>query len=750
MKHPALAEAAVWLLAHHGRHCSVQALFADIGMPGPLGIDHTLRALGEQGFKASVLERRLEDIHPLLMPVVLLLDAGDACVLLARLDIDDPDGRCYKILLPGDQEVVQCLTPAELGARYSGFILAATPNPNTREDKLSPAWSVDPTRHWLWGTLRRFLPYYRSAMVAALLSNVLMLATGLVTAVIFDKVIPNQAFVTLWALAAGGAIAVIFDLLSRQLRSHLIDTAGKKADLMLGSMLFRQSLGLRMEHRPESAGAHSHHMAQIETVRDFFASATLSTFTDLPFIVLFIGMTFLIGGNVGWVLVAAVPLLITMALLMQRTLRRSTHSSMKQQADVQGLMVEALEGMEDLKSIGAQGRFQQRFEAAGAAGAEAAIRTRRVSSFTSNVSAVAQQLVTLIILVLGVYLIDAQQLSAGAMIACVMFGARAIAPLNSVVSLASRYQAARAAMLALDKLMSLPQERDLSRQYVKPPALTGRIALRKVDFAYPGKGEHEAPLVLQDINLQFAAGEKVAILGRIGCGKSTVLRLLAGLYQPVQGAVEVDGMDLRQLDPADFRPVVGFVSQEPRLFKGSLRENVLMGRAGASADDLTDVARLTGLDRLVSAHPEGWELPVGEMGNLLSGGQRQLVALARSLLVRPTMLFMDEPTSSMDAQSEVAFLRQLREATRHCTLIIVTHRPAVLELVERVVVMEAGRVVLDGPRDKVLAAVAGRTPARAAPTANAEVAPNAGPAEASPVAAPAPAPAGESVAASAA
>jgi len=643
---------------------------------------------------------------------VLILNEGSACILLSRLPENTEDLRRYKILIPGEQAVIQCLTEQEMRACYSGRILAATPQfdqTDTAASALNDSpWTMASDSHWLWGTLRRFLPYYRSAMIAALLSNVLMLVTGLVTAVIFDKVIPHQAFVTLWALAAGGLIAVVFDFISRQLRSHLVDTAGKKADMLLGSMLFRQTLGLRMENRPASVGIHSHQMSQIETVRDFFSSATVSAFSDLPFIFLFIGMTFVIGGSVGWVLVAAVPVLVLMALMMQRTLRKAMQASMKHQADLQGLMVESLEGMEDLKATGAQGQFLRRFEAATTASATAAIQARRMSAVTSNMSAVSQQLITLIILVWGVYLIDAKELSPGAMIACVMFGARAVAPLNSIVSLASRYQGARAALIALNRLMALPQEREATRRYLQAPVFKGRLAMREVAFSYPAQQEAAAPVVLRQVNLQVNPGEKIAILGRIGSGKSTVLRLLAGLYQPTGGTVEIDGMDLRQLDPADYRPHIGFVSQEPRLFDASLRENVLMGRTDDDATRLSEVAALTGLDRLVADHPLGWEMPVGEMGNLLSGGQRQLVALARALVTKPKLLLMDEPTSSMDAQSELAFLRQLRLAAQDCTLIMVTHRPAVLDLASRILVIDDGRLVLDGPRRQVLDALSGQ------------------------------------------
>jgi ATP-binding cassette subfamily C protein LapB len=329
--------------------------------------------------------------------------------------------------------------------------------------------------------------------------------------------------------------------------------------------------------------------------------------------------------------------------------------------------------------------------------------------------------VTLAMLVWGVYLIHAGEISGGALIGSVMFAGRAIGPLSSVVSLATRYQGARAAMTALDKLMAQPTERESGRAYVANHEINGRIGLHEVSFAYPQQGSDAAPKVLKGVNLKFEPGEKVAILGRIGSGKSTVLRLLAGLYQPTEGMVEANGIDLRQIDPPDFRARVGFVSQEPRLFNGSLRENVTLGRASVDATRLAEVARITGMDRMISGHPQGWELPVGEMGGLLSGGQRQLVALARCLVTQPQILLMDEPTSSMDAQSEILFLRQLKEAAGNRTLVVVTHRPAVLDLVNRVVVVDGGKVIMDGSKGQVLAALSGAKPAA---SATGEAAPN--------------------------
>jgi ATP-binding cassette, subfamily C, bacterial LapB len=723
----ALAHAISWLTGHHGAERTPESLLAGLPASGRLGPDQALRALQEAGYNAGLVQRRVGELHHLLLPAVLLLKEADCCIVVRRRD----DG-LYDIVMPGREHSACTATKAELESEYTGVAWGATPNP--LPDKVHAGEEASLTRnpgsHWLWGTMRRFIPYYRAALLAAMLSNVLMLVSGLATSVIYDKVIPHQAYVTLWSLAVASALALGFDMMARQLRAYLIDMAGRKADLIVGSLLFRQTLALRMEHRPASAGAYAHHLAQVEQMREFFASATLSAISDLPFIVVFVGMTFAVGGPLGWVLVIGIPLLMALSTLIQGSLRRAMSSHMQQQADLHGVLVEAVDGLEDLKAAGAQGRFLRMYEQATAAAATAMLRTRAITSWTMNISAITQQLVTMVMLVWGVYLIDEKVITGGALIGAVMFATRAVAPLSSVTSLATRYQGARAAMRALDEVMRKPVEREAGKVYLPKRELSGRIGLADIGFSYPATGGVEGPRVLKGLSLRFEPGERVAILGRIGSGKSTVLRLLAGLYQPSEGHVEVDGIDLRQIDPADFRARVGFVAQDPRLFNGTLRDNVLLDRPSADPTRLVDVARLTGLERLIAAHPQGWELPVGESGALLSGGQRQLVALARCLVTKPQILLMDEPTSSMDAQSEVAFLRQLKEACGKCTLLLVTHRPAVLELVTRIVVVDAGRVVMDGPKDQVLAALSGKPPAvQAAPAGNVHMHPAAQPVE---------------------
>ncbi len=721
----ALAQSLVWLTRHHGNERSVASLFEGQQISGLVGPDQALRALREAGYNAGLVQRAIGDFHDLLLPVVLLLRNGDACLLLARRPQGAGPAICTVRMpgqaAPGQPDAELMATETELAAEYSGLALVATPQ--VRPTTLSPHASAEEANallrgqgHWLWGTMRRFIPYYRAALLAALLSNTLMLVTGTITSVIYDKVIPHQAFVTLWALAIAGGLALVFDLAARQLRTYLIDLAGKKADLLVGTLLFRQSLGVRMEHRPESAGAYSHIVGQIELVRDFFSSASLSAISDLPFVLIFIVMIFVMAGPLGWVMVIAVPMILGAAWLIQGSLRRATRANIQQQADLHGLLVEAVEGIEDIKATGAQGRFLHQYEQSTAASAQSQLQSRRLTSLTMNLSMVSQQVVTLVMLVWGVYLIEAKVISGGALMGGVMFAMRAIGPLTTVVMLTTRYQGAQAAMRALDRVMQQPTEREPGRSYIPVREVSGRVALSDVSFSYPAPPGQDAPKVLRSVTLRFEPGERVAILGRIGSGKSTILRLVAGLYRPSDGMVDVDGVDLRQLDPSDFRAGVGYVPQDSRLFNGTLRDNVLLGRASADPTRMVAVAKLTGLARVAESHPLGWDLQVGESGGLLSGGQRQLVALTRSLITEPRILLMDEPTSSMDAQSEVAFLRQLQQATKGCTLVVVTHRPAVLELVQRIIVIDAGKVVMDGPKAQVLAALSGAKPAaQAAP-----------------------------------
>ncbi len=724
-----LLEAVMWLCRHHGLERTEHSLTQGGRSDQPITPGRATELLRQAGFSATVVKRPPSKILGLLMPVVLLLKNGDAVILMRRVGERSArsGGARYEVVMPGTGNEVCTATEAELMPEYSGYALLAALRPQaTHSGAAGDEGEAD--GHWFWSTIRNYMPYYRGAMVAALLSNLLMLVTGLFTSVVYDKVIPHQAMATLWSLGSAALLAIAFDFVAKQLRGHLIDIAGKKADLAMGEQLFDKAINIRLENRPESAGAFAHKLSQIEIVREFSTSASTAVMTDMPFIAVFIFMTFVVAGQLALVVLFAVPVILVMSFSIQRVLRKQMSANMAQHADLHGTLVSVVEGMEDVRAAGAEAYFAERYRSANIAAANSSLKARTIGGVANHMTLITQPLVTVIMLIWGVTLIQENKLTSGALIGAVMFASRALTPLNSVVMLAGRFQGARAAMRALNELMATPTHREPGKVYLARPEIQGQLALRDVSFAYPHGTRTHAPQVLKDINFEIRPGERVAILGKIGSGKSTILRLLGGLYEPTGGFVEADGIDLRQIDPTDFRSHVGFVSQEPRLFEGSLKDNVMLGRAHARMGRFLEVARQTGLDKLAAAHPMGYDMPVGEMGSLLSGGQRQLVALARCLVTQSQILLMDEPTSSMDAQSEMGFIQHLKSSVESQTLVVVTHRPALLSVVDRIIVVDNGRMLADGPKAKVLALLAGQNPSQQPQPVPAAVAPAAQPA----------------------
>lgn len=598
------------------------------------------------------------------------------------------------------------VSEADLQESYGGYALVATLKPKLdarANDLLLP--KAQSEGHWLFSTLWRYRHYFYSAALAALLANILTLASTFFTMNVYDRVIPTQAYVTLWSLAIGVLIAIVFEFTSRQVRAYLIDVAGKKADLILGSKLFRQVMAMRMENKPQSSGTFANQLRDFEAVRDFVTSATLATLSDLPFCLLFMLIIYMIGGPLAIVPVLAIPIILIVSVIIQWPLGRYMEENIREISLKQGLLIESIEGLEALKAAQGEGMMQKRWDDFSALAAASSMKTRYLSMLTSNFVTFIQQITTVCIVVFGVYLIHAGELTMGAMIGVVILSSRSLAPLASVVGLALRYQHAKTALKSLNQLMETPTDRDDSINYLPTPKFTGNMRLKKVGFTYPMPGTMVAPRILDNININIQAGERIAIVGKIGSGKSTLLRVMARLFQPSSGQLFIDGVDATQVDPADWRAAVGYVGQDCRLFYGTLRHNVIIGNPGVSTEEFLRVVRLTGLDRVAARHPLGFDMPIGEMGNGLSGGQKQLVALARCLLLRPKILLMDEPTSSMDVMTENLFLRRLKEAMQGQTLIIVTHRMSVLSLVERLIVLEDGRVVKDGPKEQVIASL---------------------------------------------
>jgi ATP-binding cassette subfamily C protein LapB len=706
-----LLQSVSWICDYYNLGRSPQALTAGLPKVGLLTPSLAMRSLANAGLTAGMVERPVRALPEQLMPIILLRKDRGGCILQGRrLDPDAEDKRSclYQLVLPEiSQEAVE-IGQAEMDAMYTGFAILM--KPKAKIDIRAGDETPRPAGHWLFSTLWLYRRYYRSAAIGAVLINVLALASIFFTMNVYDRVVPNQAFVTLWSLAIGVVVAMVFEAIARYVRAHLLDLAGKKADLVLGTMLFRQALSIQMEHKPASSGSFANQLREFESVRDFATSATLATISDLPFVLLFVGVIFAVGGPLGWVPLLLIPLILIISIAIQWPLARTMKENLREASLKQGVLIESVEGLETLKAVGGEAYMQRRWETFSALAANTSMKSRELSSMASGSVAFFQQIQTVALIVIGVYLIDAGELTMGALIATVMLAGRATAPLSQVVGLALRYQQAKAAMSSLNGLMAMPVDRDVTREYLAKPVISGQISLKNVGFSYPAPPMQPNPAVLLGINLAIKPGERVAILGRIGSGKSTLLRVMARLYLPVSGQMFADGLDVNQIDPADWRKAVGYVSQDARLFYGTLRENVMIGRPEATAEEFLRVIRLTGLDHVAGRHPKGINLPIGEMGEGLSGGQRQLVSLARSLLARPALLLLDEPTSAMDGQTEMQFLEHLKRATEGQTLVVVTHRPSLLALVERIIIVDDGKVSADGPKDKILEALNGNTP----------------------------------------
>ncbi|MCP1648832.1 type I secretion system permease/ATPase [Pseudomonas nitroreducens] len=682
-----------WFCAHYDKPTTLESLYAGLPRDTRLKPSLVVRMLEQAGIGAGWVKRRPAELSSYLFPLMLLFKNGEARILVAR------EGEHFEFVMPEANGAKLTLSTAELNENYLGYALLV--RPQAAPDSRTEIPQGESKGHWLFSTLWSYRRYYYSAALATFLINVLALCSTFFIMNVYDRVVPNQAYATLWSMAIGVVMAMGFEFASRQTRAYLLDTAGKKADLVLGDRLFRQLLEVRLEHKPQSAGSFANQFREFESVRDFITSASLATLADLPFCLLFVFVLFLIGGPLGAVPLGAMFLLLGVCTLIQIPLSRLMKENLREASQKHGLLIEAIEGVETLKATHAEGSMLRRWEDFSAQLAASSLKTKKLSNIAGNSVSLISQLTTVVLVLWGVYRIGDGEMTQGALIGTVMLTSRAIAPLAQAVGLAVRYQQAKTALKSLNQLMEIPTVRESGRRYLPAPK-DGTLSLRRVKFSYPAPPMQPKPLVLNNVNLNIKHGERVAIIGSIGSGKSTLLRVLARLYQPVEGKVMINNIDAEQIDPADWSASVGFVGQDARLFYGSLRENLLIGNPSATVEELIHVVELTGLEAVAASHPLGFGRPVGEMGQALSGGQRQLVALARSLLLHPQVLLLDEPTSGMDVQTERLFLERLQHATQGRTLVVVTHRFSVLEQVDRLIVLDNGQIVADGPKADVL------------------------------------------------
>ncbi len=685
MNHSPNADPLLASLLQLGRQHSypLTAETALAGMPleeGRLTPQLAVRVLQRAGLQSRHDTIAISNIPSNTLPVLLLLEDDESTLLLkvrgSRATLLNGNGKRQKVDLK------------TLNQRYRGEAIVVDGVMSEPEDEAPSGW--------FWKTLLKGWPVYSESILASLLINLFTLAIPLFVMNVYDRVVPNDALETLWVLALGALLVISFDFILRTLRAWFIDLAGKWSDLTLSSYIFEKLVGTRMDIRSRSPGAVANHMREFEGLRDFFTSASLTTLIDLPFLVISLLAIWIIGGPIVMIPLLAVPIVLLFSLIAQIPMHKAASKTFKESTEKHAFLVETLAAAETVKSENAELVVQRRWEQYVEKLAQSGIKSRFWASLATNFTSFSHQLTTVLMVIFGVHLISDGEMSVGALIACTILSGRALAPLSAISSLLVRYRQSLVALKALHKLMGKPVDRPATTRFLQRPEIKGEIEFRNVHFHYPEREEN----ALTDLSFTIQPGEHVALIGRIGSGKSTLQKLLLGLYTPQEGAILVDNTHLGQIDPDQLRRSIGYVSQEIVLFKGTLRENISFGNPQSSDEEILEAARLAGIDSFADHHPEGYDMEIGERGEGLSGGQRQAIAMARALLATPPIILLDEPTSAMDQRAEKGWKERMTSFLQGRTLILVTHRSSLLSLADRLIVLEDGKVVADSPREQ--------------------------------------------------
>ncbi|PPC81001.1 MAG: type I secretion system permease/ATPase [Methylotenera sp.] len=639
----------------------------------------------------TILKKSLDKTKQEFLPAILLLKDDEACVI-TNVNLETKvAGVIYPEL--GDTEVSVPLD--DLMARSAGYLIVA--KLKFTFDQRAPNVGQVAVRHWFWGSLAENSRIYRDIMVAAFVVNMFALAMPLFTMNVYDRVLPNQATETLWVMSLGISLIFIGDLVLRTMRGYFLDWASTRIDIKLSARIMEQVLGIRLEQRPNSVGSFASNLRSFETVRDFITSATITTLIDIPFALIFIAVI----AWVAWpmiipVLLGAIVILIY-SFSVQTKMHDLSETMYRASAIRNATLIESLVGLETVKALGIEGQMQRKWEHSAHFLTEVSSKLRLLSSSINNGATTMQQLINVSLVILGVYLVINGELTMGGLIACTMLASRALVPIAQTAGLLTQYHNAATSLTSLDEIMQRPVERPTDSTFLSRPAFNGDIEFREVSFAYPGAESN----ALTKVSFKIKAGEHVAILGRMGSGKSTIHKLILGLYQPTEGAVLIDGIDARQIDPAELRRCVGYVQQDTQLFYGSMRDNLTISAPHVDDAAVIAAAQVGGIDEFVNGHPKGFDMLIGERGETLSGGQRQGVGVARAFINNPSILLLDEPTSAMDHSGEDAIRSRLVEHSRNKTLLLISHRSSLYALVNRIIVIDSGRIVADGPKEQV-------------------------------------------------
>lgn len=692
----ALLDCLVFLCTRFGKTKSAESIKSGLAYDDKgMGPDLFCEAAANLGLKSEIVQKTdISSLAQSVLPCVLILKGNHPCVLLSS---DRKTGEA-QIFSPETGSIREAQLP-DLVEDYTGYCIFIHPQTSFKEPDVTVI--QDHGAHWFWGIVKRSRSTYGMVVIASLFINLFGLVSPLFIMNVYDRVIPNNTIETGWALGLGALVAFVFDFIFRTIRGYLIDFSGRKTDVIAARRIYDHVLDMKLADRPKSSGAFANMLRDFDSVREFFTSATITALVDLPFTLLFLFFVYQLGGYIAFILVGLIFLVCFIGFFIQMGLKKLVRASVKAAQTRHGLLVETINGLETIKASHADGRFRSRYSAQIGEDALYAQKSRFLSALGVNIATFLQQTAAVIIILNGMYLVQNGDMTVGGLIACVILGGRALAPIGQIANLMTRYHQAGSSLKMLDGIMATDIERPKDRDFLHRPDLSGALSFDKVSFAYP---DSEVD-VLQDISFTIKAGEKVGIIGRVGSGKSTIARLLLNLYEPNNGVICADETDYRQIDPADLRKNMAYIAQDVILFQGSVRDNITLATPHASEEEILRCATAAGVHDFVSRHPMGYDAPVGERGSALSGGQRQAVALARAMLAQPNMIICDEPTNAMDVQSENAFCRYVKKQSKGKTFILVTHKHSMLTMVDRLILMHNGKVVMDGRRDDVINAL---------------------------------------------
>jgi len=683
----------VFLAKYHKRETSTESLIYGLALHNTsMNLKLFYQASQRIGLIPKTVNRaKIKNISLLALPSVLLLDNERHCVLL---EVNHETGEAT-VIMPGLSSGETVISLQKLESEYTGTVVIMKPVYNF-QNRIEKDIIIPTPKKWFWDTMKRNTDIYSQVILASIFINLFVIATPLFTMNVYDRVLPNNAMETLWVLFFGITIVMVFDVVLTLLRTYFFGIASKRADVIMSNRIFDQLLNIKLEARPASTGLFITRLQSFESVREFFTSATMAVIVDLPFVIVFIVIISYIGGPVAIIPIVALVLSLLLSWIGQVRLKNIVEQSTKEEQLKQTTLIETVSGLEIVKNVRAQSRMKTHWEQSVDKTVFYSEKGQYLSQTITTLTSFIGKFSNIVIVAAGVYLATKGEMTMGAIIATMMLNGRVLAPVSKIVGMIIKYDKTMISLKNIDELMNMPVEKQ-DKAYISRPDIHGSIELKDVDFSYKDQNFK----TLKNVNLKINEGEKVAILGKIGSGKSTLLKVILNLYEPSSGSVLLDETDTRQLDPVDLRRAVGIVPQEPFLFMGTIKDNITIGEQYASDEEILRAAKIAGLSEFLGKHEAGYDLMVGERGEGLSGGERQSVTLARALLSDPNILMLDEPTNLMDRQTEQAFIKKLGGIVDDKTLVIVTHKTSLLKLVDRVIIIENGEIIADGPKEEV-------------------------------------------------